>query len=171
MSRSGPLFVVVWAVFVCGCASTGSIPKPFPTPGGQTPAAPLSAAAEANAAGDAIVGTALALRGTPYRNGGADPAGFDCSGFVEYVFARHGIAVPRTVAQQYRVGTPVDTDDLQPGDLVFFQTVAPGASHVGIAIGGDEFVDAPSGNGVVRVDRLSAPYWAARLLGVRRVVN
>jgi cell wall-associated NlpC family hydrolase len=117
-----------------------------------------------------VTTTALALRGAPYRNGGSDPKGFDCSGFVRYVFSQHGVTVPRTVSDQFRAGKPVDQQQLQPGDLVFFTTVAPGASHVGIAIGGDEFVHAPSGAGEVRVERMSAPYWATRFVGARRVL-
>jgi cell wall-associated NlpC family hydrolase len=111
----------------------------------------------------------LAFRGAPYRNGGNDPSGFDCSGFVTYVFAQHGIFVPRTVSEQYQAGRSVPSDQLEPGDLVFFATVSRGASHVGIAIGGDEFVHAPSGHGEVRVERLSASYWASRFVGARRV--
>jgi cell wall-associated NlpC family hydrolase len=105
----------------------------------------------------------------PYRNGGADPQGFDCSGFVWYVFGRHGVALPRTVGEQFRAGRP-QPGGLEPGDLVFFTTVAPGASHVGIALGGDEFVHAPSSTGQVRVERLSAPYWASRFVGARRIL-
>jgi cell wall-associated NlpC family hydrolase len=116
-----------------------------------------------------VAGTALSLRGTPYRNGGADPSGFDCSGLVQYAFAQSGITVPRTVGEQFRTGHAVTADDLQPGDLVFFSTVANGASHVGIVIGGDEFVHAPTSNGQVRVERLSASYWASRFIGARRV--
>lgn len=117
-----------------------------------------------------VTSTALSLRGAPYRNGGSDPTGFDCSGFVRYVFSQHGVTVPRTVTDQYRAGTQVDTRQLEPGDLVFFSTVAPGASHVGIAIGGDEFVHAPSSTGEVRVERISAPYWSTRFVGARRVL-
>jgi cell wall-associated NlpC family hydrolase len=104
----------------------------------------------------------------PYRNGGTDPSGFDCSGLVQYVFAEEGIALPRTVGEQFHSGQPIKSDELEPGDLVFFTTVAPGASHVGIAIGGDEFVHAPSSNGEVRVEHLSASYWARRFVGARR---
>ena len=115
-------------------------------------------------------GTALSLRGAPYRNGGEDPvAGFDCSGFVQYVYAQHGVAMPREVRQQFRVGKNIDKDQLEPGDLVFFSTVAPGASHVGIMIGGDQFVHAPSERGVVRVESLGAQYWASRFIGAKRV--
>jgi cell wall-associated NlpC family hydrolase len=109
------------------------------------------------------------LRGTPYRNGGSDPTGFDCSGFVKYVFEQYGIAMPRDVRRQFEVGANVDAPSLEPGDLVFFSTVAPGASHVGIAVGGDQFVHAPSSTGVVRVERLSAQYWSTRFVGAKRV--
>jgi cell wall-associated NlpC family hydrolase len=111
----------------------------------------------------------MALRGTPYRNGGTDPSGFDCSGFVKYVFEQHGVEMPRDVRKQYERGNDVDVSDLAPGDLVFFTTVAPGASHVGILIGGDQFVHAPSSTGVVRVEQLSAQYWSNRFVGAKRI--
>jgi cell wall-associated NlpC family hydrolase len=116
------------------------------------------------------VATALTFRGTPYRNGGSDPSGFDCSGFVQWVFAMHGLRLPREVREQYRVGGDIDADDVQPGDLVFFETVSRGASHVGIAIGGGEFVHAPSSRGVVRIERFTSGYWAQRWVGARRVL-
>ncbi len=172
------LAVVVVAAVAAGCASTGAVPAPFPRPGApsvEAPAAGAGAAADPGAApapdrsGYSIAGTALSLRGVPYRNGGGDPSGFDCSGFVTYVFAQHGVTVPRTVTEQYQAGTPVPADHVEAGDLVFFATVTNGASHVGIAIGGDEFVHAPSGRGEVRVERLSASYWATRFIGARRV--
>jgi cell wall-associated NlpC family hydrolase len=119
----------------------------------------------------AVADTALALRGTPYRNGGNDPTGFDCSGFVQYVFAQNGIALPRDVKAQFEVGDLVSPDELELGDLVFFTTVAPGASHVGLSLGGDEFVHAPSSKGVVRVERISAAYWSRRAIGARRLRN
>jgi peptidoglycan DL-endopeptidase CwlO len=110
------------------------------------------------------------LRGAPYRLGGVDPAtGFDCSGLVHYVYQQHGVFVPREVREQFRIGKNIARDNLQPGDLVFFSTVAPGASHVGIVIGGDQFVHAPNERGVVRVENLSAQYWSARYIGARRV--
>jgi peptidoglycan DL-endopeptidase CwlO len=115
-----------------------------------------------------LVHTALEYTGAPYRNGGADPSGFDCSGFVAFVFGQHGVPVPRQVRDQFGIGTRVDRTQLQPGDLVFFTTVAPGASHVGIAISRDEFVHAPSTRGVVRVERLDASYWSRRFVGARR---
>jgi peptidoglycan DL-endopeptidase CwlO len=119
--------------------------------------------------GYALAGTALGFRGTPYRNGGSDPQGFDCSGFTQYVFAQYGVALPRDVREQFKMGTAVDPGSVAPGDLVFFTTTAPGASHVAIALGGDQFVHAPSSSGVVRVERLSSGYWAPRYVGARRV--
>lgn len=118
--------------------------------------------------GYALTSTALALRGAPYRNGGTSPDGFDCSGFVQYVFGQHGMTMPRETRQQFRTGRGVDRRTLEPGDLVFFTTVAPGASHVGIMIGDDQFVHAPSERGVVRVERLSSSYWSRRFVGARR---
>ena len=170
------------------CASTGAVPRPFPMPGGppaasgtaqpdnpQTgPVTPPAGATSARSGhtsldGYALVGTALALRGAPYRNGGSDPNGFDCSGFTKYVFGQYGVSLPRGVRGQFQSGKPVKPDDLAPGDLVFFATTESGASHVAIAIGGDEFIHAPSSSGVVRVEHLSASYWSQRFLGVRRV--
>jgi cell wall-associated NlpC family hydrolase len=173
--------VIAAAAFSAACATTGATPAPFPrphspapaagAPGGPSPAprAP-SSGPRGVGAGYEVTGTALRLRGTPYRNGGSDPAGFDCSGFVKYVFEESGISVPRTVSDQFRAGRKVDAQQLQAGDLVFFSTVSPGASHVGIVIGGDEFVHAPSGAGEVRVERLSASYWSTRFVGARRVL-
>ena len=108
-------------------------------------------------------------RGIPYRNGGSDPSGFDCSGFVQWVFAQNGIQLPREVHDQYDAGQKIDLRDVQPGDLLFFETVTRGASHVGVAVGGDQFVHAPSSKGVVRIERFTAGYWAMRFVGARRV--
>jgi cell wall-associated NlpC family hydrolase len=169
-------FVVALACMsacAAGCASTGGTPEPFPRPGRRSAppviTAPVGTTGHRPADGYALAGTALALRGAPYRNGGADPSGFDCSGFIEYVFAQHGIAVPRTVEDLFAASADVAPDDLQPGDLVFFATTSRGPSHVGMAIGGDAFVHAPSTQGVVRVERVSAPYWAPRFVGARRI--
>jgi len=166
--------LVAAALLASACASTGSVPRPFPTPGGSTPtgfpAAPPSPARGGRGVDTyALVGTALGLRGAPYRNGGGDPSGFDCSGFTQFVFAQYGVSLPREVREQYRLGRAVDARNIAPGDLVFFTTTEPGASHVAIAIGGDQFVHAPSSSGVVRVEHFGASYWSQRYLGARRV--
>jgi cell wall-associated NlpC family hydrolase len=171
-----PAAVAVAAALVTGCASSGAVPRPRPFPGAALPPsdAPGPTAAPAPPLASpivppALVATALGYRGTPYRNGGSDPSGFDCSGFVQWVFAQHGTRLPREVRDQFRAGEEIDMDEVQPGDLVFFETVARGASHVGIALGNDEFVHAPSSRGVVRVERYTGSYWSPRLVGARRV--
>jgi cell wall-associated NlpC family hydrolase len=162
------LLGLLLACATMACASTGASPQPFPVPGGgRVTAAPPTPTGSIDSY--ALTGTALALRGVPYRNGGADPSGFDCSGFVWYVFSQHGILVPRTVPEQFRSGRAVSGQP-QAGDLVFFRTTT-GPSHVGIALGGDAFVHAPSSTGVVRVERLSASYWSRRFLGARRPLD
>ncbi|HQZ39224.1 MAG TPA: C40 family peptidase [Vicinamibacterales bacterium] len=168
ITRRG-LAVFLVGSLVSACASTGAVPRPFPAPGGRPESTfPGPEPADPAAEGYALTSTALALRGAPYRNGGVSPEGFDCSGFVQYVFGRHGVALPRETRDQFRTGQRVDRGQLEPGDLVFFTTVAPGASHVGIMIGGDQFVHAPSERGVVRVERLSNSYWNRRFVGARR---
>jgi cell wall-associated NlpC family hydrolase len=112
---------------------------------------------------------ALGYRGVPYREGGSDPAGFDCSGFMQYVFRQIGTVLPREVRDQFRTGAEIDRGDIEAGDLVFFETIGRGASHVGLAIGGGEFVHAPSTRGVVRVERFTSTYWARRYVGARRL--
>lgn len=119
-----------------------------------------------------VLQTALAYRGVPYRFGGDNPAsGFDCSGFIQFVLGTHAVSVPRTASEQFQIGRRIGARDVQAGDLVFFSTVAPGASHVGLALGADEFVHAPAASGVVRVERLSASYWQSRFVGARRLFS
>ena len=177
------LLLVLLASAATACATTGAVPQPFPLPGNspvpspssppESVSSPPTVPASAASNGYAISGSALQLRGTPYRNGGHDPSGFDCSGFVWYVFDQNGVHVPRTVADQFRTGTDIDPADLRAGDLVFFDTVngpvRQAATHVGISIGGDEFIHAPSTTGEVRVERLGSTYWAPRFVGARRM--
>src|SRR5581483_4562229 len=101
-------WLLLMAVATGACASTGGVPRPFPGASAGDRASPerarRTADGERTAAVDtyALVGTALSLRGTRYRNGGSDPAGFDCSGFTQYVFSRYGLPLPREVSEQYR---------------------------------------------------------------------
>ena len=167
---------VVIAAVTSACASSGTVrPQPFPSPVSparpDSPASPASPALPALPAPAALtlIDTALSYRGTPYVNGGSDPKGFDCSGFTQWVFAQHGVALPREVEEQFKAGRKIKEDDLKPGDLVFFHTVARGASHVGILVGGDQFVHAPSSKGVVRVESINSSYWSPRFVGGRRL--
>lgn len=172
-------FVVLLAVVSGACAARSGVPRPFPgaplpPPSTEAPPAHVEPPAPAPAPPDSLGGlvrTALEFLGVPYRNGGSDPTGFDCSGFVQWVFNRHGLALPREVRDQYRVGDTVGLKDVREGDLLFFETVAHGASHVGIALGHGRFVHAPSSEGVVRVEPYTASYWARRFVGARRVAN
>lgn len=180
------LLVVAVMAVSAGCAARGARPRPFPTPGepAAVPAPPPPAGAGSPiepGAGSPVPGlapppvlarllqTALAQRGAPYRPGGADPGGFDCSGFVTWVFGQHGLLLPRTVQELYAAGAPVDPLPPAAADLVFFATDGRGPSHVGIALGDGRFIHAPSRRGVVRIEPLDSRYWAARYLGSRRV--
>jgi cell wall-associated NlpC family hydrolase len=124
----------------------------------------------ANRQGAAIVAAATKLIGTPYAWGGTSPdTGFDCSGFVWYLAKQAGVELPRTSEEMFTVGIKVTKDSLLPGDLVFFTTYAPGASHVGIYDGKGGFIQAQSAETGVKVTPLSNPWWVERYLGARRV--
>lgn len=124
-------------------------------------------------AGQQLVLHSLSLIGVRYRLGGTSPAtGLDCSGLVQHVFGEVlGFALPRRSEEMSRTGTPVSLDALQPGDLVFFNTVRRAFSHVGIYIGGNRFVHAPSSGGRVRVESIGSSYWARRFNGARRIAS
>lgn len=170
----GSALVLLGSLALAACATTRAVPRPYPgAPGTPTEAGPVPRSADAGAVpvrGSALE-TAESLLGTPYRSGGADPAGFDCSGFVQYVFARAGVALPRSVREQWQTGTAIDRADLEPGDLVFFTIGGREVSHVGIALDGGSFIHAPSERGVVRVERLEVEYWSRRYAGARRVTE
>ena len=112
---------------------------------------------------------AMRFLGVPYAFGGTSAYGFDCSGYVQHVFAMNGVHLPRMADEQYYAGK---TFAGQPrvGDLVFFHTYASGVSHVGIALGGDRFVHASSSHGVM-ISNLHDSYWGRRYLGAKRIVN
>lgn len=114
-----------------------------------------------------VINSSLNYIGVPYVFGGTTPSGFDCSGFTRYVFANAGIYLPRTADAQFDAGMPISMGELQPGDLVFFQTYTWGASHVGIYLGDSQFVHASSSRGVV-VDSLNSSYWSSNYFGARR---
>jgi cell wall-associated NlpC family hydrolase len=111
-----------------------------------------------------VVGIAMQYLGIPYVYGGASPSGFDCSGFVMYVFAQVGVSLPHNAAAQYGYGMPVSRDQLQPGDLVFFN----GLGHDGIYIGGGQFIHSPHTGDVVKISSLSG-WYSSTWVGARRL--
>ena len=175
MRRSALVVLLIVLVTGSGCVSSGVTPRPQPFPGAAPPpepplSPPAPTALSGPIAADALVETALSFRGIPYVFGGEDPrTGFDCSGLVRFVFAQYAVAVPRTVMDQFRIGIPVRLADLRPADLVFFSTTGPGPTHVGIAVSRDQFIHAPTTNGVVRVEPVDSTYWHERFVGARRV--
>jgi cell wall-associated NlpC family hydrolase len=112
-----------------------------------------------------VVGIAMQYLGVPYVWGGASPSGFDCSGFSMYVYAKLGVSLPHHAATQYGMGTPVSKDQLQAGDLVFFN----GLGHMGIYIGGGQFIHAPHSGDVVKISSLSDSWYARTWVGARRL--
>ncbi len=128
-----------------------------------TPARPLSSRGSSIAA--KVVQTAYKYIGVPYVWGGESPGGFDCSGFVQWVYTQNGISITRTADTQYMEGIPVK--DLEPGDLVFFTTYAPGASHVGIYLACSKFIHASS-SGQVKINSLDEEFYKSVFIGGRR---
>lgn len=120
---------------------------------------------EAKSDHSSIIDTAESLIGTPYSWGGTTPSGFDCSGFIQYVFNQHNKELPRTTQDLYNQGS--DVSSLQIGDIVFFTTYRSGPSHAGIYLGNQQFIHAGSSTGVT-ISSLDQNYWAERYLGAKR---
>lgn len=147
---------------LAGCA--GAPPAPdAPAAAAVPPSAPVR---RASTVGERAAALARGFIGVPYRYGGRTPAGFDCSGLVWYVYHELGVPVPRTAAEQRVAAVTVPTDGLQPGDLVFFYTPV---DHVGIYVGGGEFVHAPSSGKRVDRARLDSPYFILGFAGAGRL--
>jgi len=113
-----------------------------------------------------VVSIALGYQGVPYVWGGASPAGFDCSGLVMYAYAQVGVSLPHSSYAMWNYGVAVPKDELEPGDIVFFDDLG----HVGIYIGGGLFVDAPHTGTVVQVSTLDSGWYADTYVGARRIL-
>ncbi|GFR34891.1 C40 family peptidase [Thermobrachium celere] len=119
-----------------------------------------------------LINIALSLQGIRYRYGGTTLNGFDCSGFTQYVYRQIGVNIPRTASEQAQVGLAVSKDSLRPGDLVFFETVRAGISHVGIYIGNGQFIHASSGSSYkVKISDLNSSYYEPRYRGAVRIIK
>ena len=133
---------------------------------GATAATPEVATVAPPAKYGGVVGIAMQYLGTPYRWGGGDPSGFDCSGFTAYVYAQVGVSLPHYTGAQWSMGVSVSPSDLQPGDLVFFN----GLGHVGLYIGGGQFIHAPHTGDVVKISSLGDSWYASTYMGARRIL-
>lgn len=176
-SRNQLFFIVFGSFLLAGCGSLARLPEP--------PVAPPRAAASeavrhlpatpktAQPRDDDILFHALSAAGVDYRQGGkSQQAGFDCSGLVAFVYREaYGLTLPHNTQAQSALGESVTSSELQPGDLVFFNTQRKPFSHVGIYIGEGRFIHAPREGSVVRNENLRARYWSSRFDGARRIVS
>lgn len=121
---------------------------------------------------DTVITEAKSYIGVPYVYGGTTPKGFDCSGFIRYIFAKVGIELPRISVDQYNAGSKVSKAELQPGDLVFFEKTynKAGITHSGLYIGNDQFISATSSKGI-KIDSLSSSYWGPKYYGATRIIE
>jgi len=172
-----PSFIfMLLLLVVSGCAATSA---PSPKRQAYEPAKVISAPQIGRASkviriskGSSIVSTARSLLGIPYKWGGRSPkTGFDCSGFVWYVFNQYGINLPRSSSQLLSVGSPADKSSIRPGDILIYKVSKKGKSlHAAIATGSGTFVHSPSSGKTVSEVSMSGPYWRKRLIAVRRVL-
>jgi cell wall-associated NlpC family hydrolase len=159
ISRWRILSFMVFVAILAGCGGRSLTPSPEARSRQESFSPPQGK----------VIHTARTLLGIPYRFGGMSPAGFDCSGYVAYVFKESvGKRLPRRTKEQIRFGKAVPPAKVEPGDLLYFWIKEQGISHVGIYIGQDQFIHAPSRNGRVNIQRLRDSYWKARYRGARR---
>lgn len=177
MQQRNQLFSIILAsIIVCGCgtlptgreraiAQTRAEHAALPI---ETPSAPSTGPTRDSE----MLFHALMASGVDYRRGGKSyQSGFDCSGLVAHVYREaYGLALPHNTQAQSQMGDAINTSDLQPGDLVFFNTQHKPFSHVGIYIGEGRFIHAPKEGAVVRTENLRARYWMTRFDGARRIV-
>jgi len=158
--------LIVIALLAAGCASAPRAPSPGPDVPRERVGEP---GPDEDSTSAAIVRVAVALIGTPYRYGGNDTRGFDCSGLVFYSYEHAGLKVPRTAAEQRRAARFVKREALLPGDLVFFRTAKGRADHVGIYTGDGRFIHAPSSGHAVSYAYLDEPYYRIHFVSAGRL--
>ena len=181
------LYILMFAVILTGCGGHMTAVAPVEEPGrtrppiaGESPSVSPSHRSPAQpeqsvrptSERSEVLFLVLSSIGVDYAYGGnSHTTGFDCSGLVAHVFREgYGVSLPRTSVQQSQVGNPVSADDLQPGDLVFYNTLNRPYSHVGIYLGDGRFVHAPKTGATVRIENLQSSYWSRRWNGARRIV-
>jgi cell wall-associated NlpC family hydrolase len=152
MQVYGLLFLALVQLTLAGCSHTPSSPQ-----------------AQHGSHADVVV-TAKKALGTPYRTGGNGEAGYDCSGFVHAMYRQTtGVILPRRAEEQAAATQKISRSDLQPGDLVFFNTLRRSFSHVGIYVGDNQFIHSPTSGSKVRIEDMRVAYWNKRFDGARRV--
>ena len=159
------LVLLIFCAALAGCASPGRTPADARSPSVE----PRRSASSIDRSEALLI--ALMALGVDYRSGGRSTAtGFDCSGLVAHIYEEaYGVRLPRTVIAQSETGTAVRAEDLEPGDLVFYDTLGRPYSHVGIYLGEGKFVHAPKTGTTVRVENLRSSYWTKRFNGARRI--
>lgn len=160
------LVLLIFCAALAGCAAPGRAPADARSSSAVEPRRP----APTSDRSEALLIALMAL-GVDYRSGGRSSAtGFDCSGLVAHIYEEaYGIRLPRTVIAQSETGVAVGTQDLEPGDLVFYDTLGRPYSHVGIYLGDGKFVHAPKTGSRVRFENLRSTYWTKRFNGARRI--
>ncbi len=176
--RLNLLYGLSFSAFLTGCGGMVSSPAPVEDPiQARAPvAAPAKSAAPAPVtravpAQSEVLFRVLSSIGVDYKYGGSShTTGFDCSGLVAHVYREgYGVALPRNTYGQSQAGQPVSMDELQPGDLVFYNTLNKPFSHVGIYVGDGRFIHAPRTGAAVRIENLNSGYWSKRWNGARRI--
>jgi len=161
------LVILLPVVLLFACSGTpGPTPKTAATPGKGAEA--VRSGSTARDTGAIALEIARSMLGVAYRYGGANPRGFDCSGLVQYSYAKAGLKLPRTSQDIFRASQLVSPGDLQAGDLVFFTISSKKIAHVGIYAGNNRFIHAPSSGKGVSYASLRAPYWKNRLVAAGR---
>ncbi len=172
MNNTYAILIVATAVSLSGCSSVPKSHAPI-IEGGVGSEAIASVSSDfipeySDGKGSEIFNIAQEFLGTPYRYGGGDPSGFDCSGLVQFTHMNAGINVPRTAAAQYKAAYPITRSELKPGDVIFFRVHWRKISHVGIYAGQGRFIHAPSSGKQVKFSSLDEPYWQKRVVKTGR---